>query len=996
MSLVVGYASAILFSANLRAVLAVAAIAVSVSYALVSGAAVGGLKEAQATLSAQVLDTQTVVVRPGREPFVMDELGATPQHALAVHAVAGRVFYTDRAPAATNPDPQAARITPASGLPGVETAELAGRALRLERGAPPPGALAAWIGLHPDVFDAVGGPAAPLVHVAVFDALEAAPERELRNRGFDVVEAPATLAFYVRGADQLVSVLYTTVLASGVVVGLLASALIHFELRARRATLATLQLYGGPARAARFAAGRGLFLLLAGHATGYALTAGLLLAVRTSGIAPLRIEPSFATVATAATLVGGLLGLVPAVRRSMRSLRIGHLRPAAAPLRRPVILRPILTSWRVGIPLAVAAAILAASLGVAFGVVSMPNQVFGSGDAEVIASHGGNPLRGVVAASLADHLAQKGVAHSPEIFVPTTLREHPVMVRGVDWERMQAFEPVPLVAGRPPLSDGEASLGARLASRLAARIGDRLTAPAPYDASALSLQVVGLHASEGIVGDEALVSLETARLLAGLKPDDVTLIRHRELPRDPRTPAPPVGPNDPVPEGIQVLGLRVVPDRPVPFEDATAVVQLRNFDPVTQTRQFTLRVEGQPVLDRWVAVPGGSGLDVELPFRVPEAGVARIDVNPSLDLAIRPAPYRVEAPAFASTGSNLSVQVLYANETPAAGVEVVFAGARNETDAEGRAQVPAGPTGNRTLVAQGLAGRAARTVAVLDSAHLDGPWMVWRELRGPSRQPGGDWAGVGMVENVGGRPFNGSLRIPVDDRVVDVAIPPVAPGEIVRVPLAIELDEGDHRIGLPEASVAVRISRADPQLVRELLDYRRNAEARGASPRADATEAFLGDTYENLDAALTIVVMATLLHAGLITVAVVNRELEERAPIVGSLAASGAARGALRRRVVLEYGEVGILAAVVGTIVGLALAGYGARQGILMGFGHALLPRADVDFAVRAAAAALATTLGAALLALDRVREHTARRLFVSGPVRRRRPPLARLLEGPG
>ncbi len=126
----------------------------------------------------------------------------------------------------------------------------------------------------------------------------------------------------------------------------------------------------------------------------------------------------------------------------------------------------------------------------------------------------------------------------------------------------------------------------------------------------------------------------------------------------------------------------------------------------------------------------------------------------------------------------------------------------------------------------------------------------------------------------------------------------------------------------------------------------------------------------------------------------VHREVEQRSPTLGTMAAMGADRRDVRGMALREYLLVGTIAALIGTLVGLTVAWIGAELSLISGFGHALLPRADAGFILRVAGASVLTTLGAAVLSVEAVHGRRPGELLTEGPSRTQRPPLDTLLEG--
>lgn len=1046
-----GLVPAFVLSVNRRALLAALAIGVSVSYALVAGAAVGGLNDAQEALAGNLAETSLVAAQHDGSSFDPGELDPAPDVAIA-HTTAGEhELYTVRLsdPPVTNAS--RALAGPSSGYASGDVIRIADQNLTVERGEPSPGAGPERLGVAPSVFEDAGGPPAPAAHLGVWSDPPEGLAEELEQAGFEVSQAPATFPFYTEGAQQLVSAVQVTVLASAIVVGLLASTVVSMELRAKRSSFATLQVYAGTGLVQRLVAGRGVAIIAAGHAIGGGLTLALLFMLERAGAAALALPTGYLVTAMGATVLGGLVGLVPPVRKAGQRVSAMELGEDDEPWHLPRPFRLTLTSWRTVIPLAVSAAILAGSLGVIFGAVDMPNQIFGVDDARVIAETDNNPLRGTAPAFLGQHLGSvdgyKG--SSPEIYAPTAIDGRPVMVRGVHWASLTTMEPVRLVAGEPPDDSGEVVLGERLAGQLDAEVGQRLFVAASYSPHAVHLEVVGIASAPGLLGDEALVDLPTARSLTGVGPDQVNIVRYRvDDPPDPNATRRPA-----LPSGIEATDLSVDPSDPIPLQEATAVVDLVNFGDSTSTRHLTLFVNNEPVSDAWATVGPHETGQAELPFRVPRTGLVTLNVNPSEQLEPSDPAYEIDAPRAVTNGTEVTVTVTRtSDDAPAEGVQVSLGDELATTGSEGQATLEATGIGNRTLLADGSEGRGVASLLVVEPGDLYRSHLIFPHISGPTDIDPGTWSGAARVENIGGEAFDGMATIPVDGEARNTTELRLLSGQSTRITFSLELDQGRHRVGTGPGALTVSVGDVDepatgdgdgsdgngtdgdggsdpgtgdggsdgdggggspgdgggdpdgepppagdePRIV-ELLRQRaeRGAGGEGAAQEdLDPLQAFLGDTFENFNAAVTIVTIATVLHAGLIGLVAVRRDVEERAATLGTLSSIGADGGNQRWHAVREFATVGLVATIVGTLAGLGLVALAAEQALVGGFGHALVPRTSWGFALRVAAVSLGVTLLATVLAVEQVRQRRVSGLLSEGPARSERPPLSTLIGG--
>lgn len=1041
MGLVPGF----VFSVNRRALLAVLAIGVSVSYALVAGAATGGLNEAQDALASGLSDTDLVAVREHGARFGAEALDPQPDVALAVANTSEHTFYTTRLADPPTDNRSRALVGPSSSLVDGHNVTIRETNLTVTKASDPPkGASPSWLGVHPDTFADLGGPDAPTAHVAVYEDPAGGTQQALEEQGFIVSSAPGAFPFYTEGAEQLVSAVRVTVVASALVVALLTGTVVSMELRAKRSSFSTLQVYAGSGLVRRLVAGRGAVLLTAGHLVGIGVTVGLLFALQRAGAARLALPTGYLVTALGATFGGGFLGLAWPVRDASQPLRGSELGEMEEPRDLPSPLRLSLTSWRTVVPLAISAMILAGSLGVIFGAVDMPTQLFGTDDANVLADTSNNPLRGTAPAFLGMHMGKVDgfTASSPEIYAPTRVKGHPVMARGVYWPALTDMEPVRIVEGEPPSRPGHAVLGQRLAGTLDAGVGDELVVPSAYGSSVERVTVSGVASAPGLLGDELLVSLETGRELTGLGSDSVNIVRYRVdtqlFPNGTGTPD--------LPSGLEATRLEVEPKSPIPLQQATARVELVNFAEETRGRQLTLLVDGRPVGDAWAKLGPQQTGEAEIPFRVPRSGLLQLSVNPSKDVQTGEPAYEIDAREVVTLDRELEVTVTEADSGDRAGdVEVSLTGTTVRTASDGSATLLADEIGNHTLFAEGPEGSGARSLLVVRGEDLYRSRIVVRSVSGPSSVDDGTWSGAVVVENAGGVAHNGTVTVPVDGQPRNATELELPRGQSQRIPFETTLTNGVHQIGPDDASLTVTVSGGedapddgnqtngtdgdqtagdgggggdggdgdgedgsdggtgdgdgaaeDAEDIRELLQRRAQARQQDDEEDLSPLQAFLGDTFENFNAAVTVVTIATVFHAGLIGLVAVRRDVEENATTLGTMASVGADRRQLRRRALLEFGIVGTIAAVVGTAVGLGLVGFAASQGWIGGFGHALVPRTGLGFALRVGAVSLAVTLGAAVLAVERVRGRRLHTLMVEGPVRSARPPLSTLIGSEG
>jgi len=101
----------------------------------------------------------------------------------------------------------------------------------------------------------------------------------------------------------------------------------------------------------------------------------------------------------------------------------------------------------------------------------------------------------------------------------------PVIVRGVEPDRFFEIDRGRLIRGEKDQGDSFTIIGAELAGRASLHIGDRLVLTGSTVPALLETTITGVFESPTQADDEILISLDDARLLAGLKGDNVLIIR---------------------------------------------------------------------------------------------------------------------------------------------------------------------------------------------------------------------------------------------------------------------------------------------------------------------------------------------------------------------------------------------------------------------------------------------------------------------------------------
>jgi ABC-type lipoprotein release transport system permease subunit len=138
------------------------------------------------------------------------------------------------------------------------------------------------------------------------------------------------------------------------------------------------------------------------------------------------------------------------------------------------------------------------------------------------------PFSGLVPTYLAEHMKSlNGVlASSPEIVIPSIVKDQPVFVRGIteEFAKINAYS---LQEGEKlSINDvNQAIVGKELSERLNIKVGDKILVHSVLVEQYLALQVKGIFKSKSTIDDEILIPLCCGQWLRGTDYDHTTLIR---------------------------------------------------------------------------------------------------------------------------------------------------------------------------------------------------------------------------------------------------------------------------------------------------------------------------------------------------------------------------------------------------------------------------------------------------------------------------------------
>ena len=161
-------------------------------------------------------------------------------------------------------------------------------------------------------------------------------------------------------------------------------------------------------------------------------------------------------------------------------------------------------------------------------IFSMPDYLLGGENIYVLTStNDKNPIRSNLDIGIAYGLENMSYveAVSPEIFVFTTINNNPVTVRGVIFKKFMNLENGKILKGHIPYEPAEAMIGCDASKKLNIGLNKSITLIGSFKPSIVVVKITGIYKTDSPADDEILVSLDTARKLAGISPGKVSVIR---------------------------------------------------------------------------------------------------------------------------------------------------------------------------------------------------------------------------------------------------------------------------------------------------------------------------------------------------------------------------------------------------------------------------------------------------------------------------------------
>ncbi len=1002
-------ARAFVFSLSPRALLAVAALALSVAFALVAAGALTTLEPEGATLEQARQHPGSVYYQESEEslePFGSFHTTSAPSPALLVDwsGLEGlRIATIDAASInrADYPD-----------LPPPDAVLLGTHADR-ERAE----ALAEDLGLEPPRrADPMEYAPQDALLIPLEDYQQHFSDRDGQARlaytaGNTASPSPTAFsqtswqgidAFFASGTRELTTGFIAVVTSAGVIAALLASGVISLEVLARRRELSTIQALAGNRTARRLVAGRTVALVVAGLALGI-LVALAALRVAAAALGTRLTPDPFVWFAVAASVALGaaLFGSIAGLRALDRHTRKGQ-GTSAIPVRRfPGPIRFLTVSPRVFFATFSATLVTSAVLLTIVAVSAMPATLFTADDdprQSYLSGGGGNVLRGNVDRFLGEngYRLEQVESSMGETYAPTVHDERALMVRGTDHDRWRAHMDVHLNDGRWPQADHEATIGQRASDVRDIAVGDRLDLPSSYHHGVESIQIVGVHKAGGLWDDQLVPTSTQAGRLAGLPPDRVTGIRLTFQDAD----------HDwgrIRPEGVVVTDLRLDPDDPVPLTPLTVTLTLVNYDPVAHTHPVAVYANDELIESTRIEVHGHNTIEHTFTSTAPDSDIIQIRTNPTETRPARGATLILQLPDVARPGTPFNVTVTDTNDETVRGVTLLVDGEpHEETDAEGRANLQVDEAGLANIAARRDTDHVGALLRVAPADWDDEARIHIERIHEQTPRSHNDTHMriplEATVANLGGQPHNATINWTTPHDTTETLVD-LDPGARITIQTSLRLPEGNHTLHLADTEHRITVTlQEDPRRVsptrseqagsiEEAIAIKRDA-VRNAEPQpGDPGDAFLENVFRRVEGATSLILLATLIHgAALLWVGMV-REARERETIPLLLRQLGATQDQVRTRSVRDAA----LAAAPGIVLGLLAAwlvlAISRSYGFPAAFGHTLPIADNAGFFLRTGLVLLAITVLATLWATMTAHGHAA-------PSRTRRP-LPELIANP-
>ncbi|MEF8825475.1 MAG: FtsX-like permease family protein [Haloarculaceae archaeon] len=528
--------------------------------------------------------------------------------------------------------------------------------------------------------------------------------------GVGSVPLRSALQFFTTGMSEILRTFAAVAAGAAVLVGVTVFSVSRMGVRDRLSTIQVVRSTGAaPRTVLGLFTARAVLLTLVGVGLGYALgiiltNATVNLAVTLGVPASLSLEAGprairfLGAVYVGVVCIGGLAGGVAAWPAAHRPP--GFLSDDEPTNQRlevlPELLTPSLLHWRAIVPTTATLSTFVVFVVLVAAIATVAGPIATAGGATITQPGTPHPIASKVPEAYADALHSRGIDASAEILLFEVVAGEPVLARGADFDAFASVTEARLVDGRKPEEPSEALVGVDLVRARGLDIGDEVTLGGSTEVGLTRVRIVGTFAAPGPFDDQVLVSLSTARHLAGRASDEVHLVRADRLPsradgREPATTG----------TGIGVVGLSV--DAPVAANSSfNATVTLRNEGLQPARESIPVTFDGQE-RDATVELARGQQQRVRVGFEAGPPGTYVLTAgNATANVSVVDPDSLMLAgvPSRALPGSRPLIRVTNGTGAPVAGANVTVGNRTVTTDTNGRVRVPLTGTGDVEITAR--------------------------------------------------------------------------------------------------------------------------------------------------------------------------------------------------------------------------------------------------------------------------------------------------------
>ncbi|HIH02279.1 TPA: FtsX-like permease family protein [Thermoplasmata archaeon] len=628
--------------------------------------------------------------------------------------------------------------------------------------------------------------------------------------------------------------------------------------------------------------------------------------------------------------------------------------------------------------------IFASTASILSGLYSAPAAFSSSGDFVVMSPDAPTIFSSRVEVGLAASLmsVENVTSAWPEILAFSTWNGHSFVVRGMDPaefpENLYTPPAFDIRVSPEQVISTRALIGARLLDRVGIEVPAVLPLTGSYASRMALVEVDGWFETGSYLDDELLVSLDVARHLTGT-PDDMASVISVST------------------DNSEWLAKVLSPDTPrfVLFDvqpQTTTVVAGEVFSITMSVRNWgsqeggvtVLISDGGTVLDEYsTSLMPGSTASLSRNVSFASTGHRTLDVSISGDFPVSTSvdvsvvdPYlTVSAPSRTIVGEPFTATARKHDGRPAVGATVQYSvdgdSGEAKADGSGEVQLTMTTSGVCILIAE-LEGYDAGTksVEVVDLSAF--PDQFLPVVRSFSVSPISIVESESIVatttfENTGAVPGTYTTPLLLDSRTYATVEISLGPAEVKSVSVTLDvLSVGVHTVQLGAFSheIAVEPWYADePDLVQLVVRYGGSGVLSSSSsiPIYQAAKISEG----NVAVALFSIGAVSALLASLAISAVFAKEIHESRGRLGILRTIGASNSQIRHMVLPQALGYGLIGAMVGIALGLAVTVWLSGSGAFFVFGHQLSITVDASLLLLTAVAAVAISVCSAFVSAE-------------------------------